>query len=45
VTEKVSGREVARAKTGIVFFDYAQRVIQHVPPTFSKLFTTDAVLA
>jgi len=45
VTEKASGREVARAKTGIVFFDYAQRAIQHVPPTFRELFATDAVLA
>jgi acyl-CoA thioester hydrolase len=32
VTEQASGREVARAKTGIVFFDYRKRrVIQKVP--------------
>lgn len=43
VSEKSSGREVARAKTGIVFFDYAQRVVQHVPPAFRELFAGDAV--
>ena len=42
-TEKTSGREVARAKTGIVFFDYAQRAIQPVPPAFRALFAADAV--
>jgi acyl-CoA thioesterase FadM len=42
VTEKSSGREVARAKTGIVFFDYARRVIQPVPSAFRELFATDA---
>ena len=45
VTEKTSGREVARAKTGIVFFDYARRKIQPVPPAFRELFATDAVPA
>lgn len=44
-TEKTSGREVARAKTGIVFFDYAQRKIQYVPPAFRELFAADAVSA
>jgi acyl-CoA thioester hydrolase len=43
VTEKISRREVARAKTGIVFFDYQQRAIQNVPPTFLDLFSPDAV--
>ncbi len=45
VTEKLSGREVARAKTGIVFFDYARRAIQPVPPAFRELFAPNAVLA
>ncbi len=45
VTEKTSGREVARAKTGIVFFDYQQRAVQNVPPAFLDLFATDAVPA
>ena len=45
VTEKISGREVARAKTGIVFFDYARRVIQRVPPAFRELFASNALPA
>ena len=36
------GREVARAKTGIVFFDYRQRTIQSVPAPFLDLFTPHA---
>lgn len=42
VTEKSSGREVARAKTGIVFFDYQKRVVQRVPPAFLDLFPQHA---
>ena len=42
-TEKTSGREVARAKTGIVFFDYTRRAIQPVPPAFRQLFVADAI--
>lgn len=42
VTESSSGREVARAKTGIVFFDYQQRAVQKTPPSFHKLFVSDA---
>ena len=45
VTEKTSGREVARAKTGIVFFDYQQRAIQRVPQPFCDLFPPDVVTA
>ena len=45
VTEKASGREVARAKTGIVFFDYQQRAIQKVPQPFRDLFPPDVVAA
>ena len=45
VTEKTSGREVARAKTGIVFFNYQQRTVQPVPPAFRELFAADAVPA
>lgn len=33
-TDKASGREVARGKTGIVFFDYGARKIAAVPPAF-----------
>ena len=45
VTEKTSGREVARAKTGIVFFDYQQRAVQKTPQSFLDLFAPDAVPA
>ncbi len=45
VTEKTSGREVARAKTGIVFFDYPQRKVQKVPQLFLDLFVPNAVPA
>ncbi|HQL10308.1 MAG TPA: thioesterase family protein [Lentisphaeria bacterium] len=34
MSEQVSGREVARGKTGIVFFDYSARKIAPVPQGF-----------
>lgn len=34
MTEQSSGREVARGKTGIVFFDYATRKMAPVPERF-----------
>jgi acyl-CoA thioester hydrolase len=34
----VRGKEAARAKTGIVFFDYANRKIVQTPQTFKDLF-------
>lgn len=37
ISEKTSGREVARGKTGIVFFDYAQRQTVPVPKAFAAL--------
>jgi acyl-CoA thioesterase FadM len=45
VTEKRSGREVAHAKTGMVFFDYRERRVQPVPEAFRTLFTEGKVLA
>lgn len=36
VTEKTAGREIARGKTGIVFFDYEKREKVLVPPEFQK---------
>ena len=33
-TDKASGREVARGKTGIIFFDYQQRKAAPVPAGF-----------
>lgn len=34
IRERDSGREVARGKTGIVFFDYDVRKVAPVPPPF-----------
>ena len=34
VTESASGREVARGKHGIIFFDYTARKATSVPPAF-----------
>lgn len=42
VTEKTSGREVARAKTGVVFFDYRKRAVEKVPRSFLDLFPSSA---
>ena len=38
MNEKSSGREVARGKTGIVFFDYAARKVTLVPEKFRACF-------
>jgi acyl-CoA thioester hydrolase len=38
ITEKETGREVARAKTGIVFFDYKERRVASVPENFKAIF-------
>lgn len=35
-TEKLSAREVARGKTGIVFLDYATRQVSRVPEGFLR---------
>ncbi len=34
ISDKASGREVARGKTGIMFFDYTERKPALVPPAF-----------
>jgi 4-hydroxybenzoyl-CoA thioesterase len=34
MSEKTTNREVARGKTGIVFFDYATRKVTQVPANF-----------
>jgi 4-hydroxybenzoyl-CoA thioesterase len=36
MSEKISSREVARGKTGIVFFDYATRKVAPVPESFRQ---------
>lgn len=38
LSDQASGREVARAKTGIVFFDYKQRKPVEVPRKFREKF-------
>lgn len=38
LTQKQSGKEIARAKTGIVFFDYQQQRVVAVPDEFVNLF-------
>lgn len=40
--EKTSQREVARGKTGIVFFDYAARKVTQVPANFRSRLGTAA---
>lgn len=39
VRERESGREVARAKTGIAFFDYHERKLLPVPEKFASVFS------
>lgn len=38
ITNKDTGKEVARVKTGIVFFDYQKRKIVEVPEKFKSIF-------
>jgi 4-hydroxybenzoyl-CoA thioesterase len=38
LTDVASGKEIARAKTGIVFFDYAARKMVSVPASFREAF-------
>ena len=38
LTNKKTGREVCRAKTGIMFFDYKKGTKAEVPPKFRELF-------
>ncbi len=41
ITDRDTGREVARAKTGIAFLDYATRKPKRMPEGFRSLFATD----
>lgn len=36
LTDAATGKEIARAQTGIVFFDYSARRIVHVPEAFRR---------
>ena len=38
VTHRASGREVARAKTGIVFYDYAAQKTARIPDKITQIF-------
>jgi acyl-CoA thioester hydrolase len=39
VTEENETKTIARAKTGLVFFDYAERKITAMPEAFAKILT------
>jgi len=39
ITNKKTGKEVARAKTGIVFYDYANKKVVEVPESFKAILT------
>jgi len=41
LTNADNGTEIARATTGIVFFDYAEKKMQPVPERFKQLFGTN----
>ena len=38
VTNRATGKEVAHARTGIVFFDYGKRKVVSTPDVFANLF-------
>lgn len=40
ITNKETGREIARVKTGIVFFDYVNRKISKTPERFASIFAS-----
>ncbi|MFQ5824077.1 MAG: acyl-CoA thioesterase [bacterium] len=40
ITKKETGKEVVRAKTGMVFFDYEIRKIAEVPKIFKSIFAS-----
>ena len=41
ITNKETSKEIARATTGIVFFDYTQERMQPVPEKFRRLFESE----
>jgi 4-hydroxybenzoyl-CoA thioesterase len=38
LADAATGKEIARVKTGIVFFDYAARKVGHTPEPFRAAF-------
>jgi acyl-CoA thioester hydrolase len=45
LTSKDSGKEVARGKTGIVFFDYTQRKVSPIPENLLRKISINASLS
>jgi acyl-CoA thioesterase FadM len=41
LTNRDTGKEIARAKTGIVFFDYEKRRVVEMPEKFKGVFCSD----
>lgn len=41
ITEKEAGKEIARAKTGIVFFDYEKKRMVRVPERFRAIMASE----
>jgi 4-hydroxybenzoyl-CoA thioesterase len=39
ITRCAGGEEIARVKTGIVFFDYERRKVSHMPPAFRAMLS------
>lgn len=42
LSDKSSNKEIARVKTGIIFFDYRKRKIHSIPKGFMNLFIKEA---
>jgi acyl-CoA thioesterase FadM len=42
LSDAASGKEIARVKTGVVFFDYAARKVVHTPEAFRAVFAPAA---
>jgi acyl-CoA thioesterase FadM len=43
ITNREAKKEVARTKTGIVFYDYDKKKLMEVPKAFSTRFTTPTI--
>ncbi len=41
ITNQATGKEVARAKTGIVFFDYASNKLAELPEEFKRIIPVE----
>jgi acyl-CoA thioester hydrolase len=43
IANKKTGKEVARAKTGLIFYDYTKKKIVRVPEKFKALYTDNEI--